>query len=508
MTDVQSAPDDCKVFTPEPLAKAMAALLGNRTGDQWLEPCVGKGIFLKALHDAGVRPSQITAVELDRHPGLEDWCATYFPGTDFLAWASSTKRTFDRIVGNPPYLPLHRVPSEIRGSALTLLRPGGGRVPPKANCWYAFLCACLPLLKPGGGLCFVLPSGWEYADYAADLREHLPRVFSRFEILRSETSFFRGVLDGCVILVADGYGLRNEINRKLAFSGPDELIGYLLSSHSRPSKFQGVTTDESPTSAAIPAGLIRFGEIARIRIGAVTGNSKYFLFTEAERSELNIPLTDVRPVLTRARHLKTHTVIKRDWVGLRDAGERVWLFWPAILRGRRVKSVADYLDLGVSSGCPFREKVKVRSPWFHTRMPPQPDGFMSGMVPFGPWVSLNRMQGLSATNTLYTVHFIQSLSVPEQATWSLALISSTTVKQHPAIGRRYSDGLLKFEPKDVMNLFVPIPRSFSPRALFVYESVITALRGNDPESARSLADSYIRQGDCTVSRSSSRSTSR
>ncbi len=495
MTDVQSAPDDCKVFTPEPLAKAMAALLGNRTGDRWLEPCVGKGIFLKALHDAGVRSSQITAVELDRHPGLEDWCENYFPGTDFLAWASSTKRRFDRIVGNPPYLPLHRVPSEIRGTALTLRRPGGGRVPPKANCWYAFLCACLPLLKPGGGLCFVLPSGWEYADYAADLREHLPRVFSRFEILRSETSFFRGVLDGCVILVADGYGLRNLINRHLAFSGPDELIGHLLTPLSRPSQFQGATTEEPPTSAAMSPGLIRFGEIAQIRIGAVTGDSKYFLFTEAERSERNIPLADVRPVLTRARHLKGHTVIKRDWARLRDAGERVWLFWPSDPRGQKAKSVTDYLKSGESSGCPLREKVKVRSPWFHTRMPPQPDGFLSGMVPFGPWLSLNRMQGLSATNTLYTVHFRQSLSGTEQATWSLALISSTTAKQHATTGRRYSDGLLKFEPKDVMNLFVPVPKSFSPRAPLVYESVITALRENDPESARSIADSFIRGVD-------------
>ena len=499
MTDVQSAPDDCKVFTPEPLAKAMAALLANRPGDRWLEPCVGKGIFLKALLDAGVRPSQITAVELDRHHGLEGWCGSYFPGTDFLGWACSTERQFDRIVGNPPYLPLHRVPTEIRGNALTLLRPGGGRVPPKANCWYAFLCACLPLLRPGGGLCFVLPSGWEYADYANDLREQLPKMFSRFEVFRSETSFFRGVLDGCVILIADGYGLRNEINRKLAFSGPDELIAHLLSADRPPATIQAVLAQEYSISSVTTPGLIRFGDIARIRIGAVTGATKYFLLTEPERRELNIPLADVRPVLTRARHLKAHLVIEKDWAGLRDAGERVWLFWPAVRRGRMARSVTEYLDLGVSSGHPLLEKVKVRSPWFQTRMPPHPDGFMSGMVPFGPWISLNRMEGLSATNTLYTVHFKHSLSVPKQAMWSLALISSTTAKQHATTGRRYSDGLLKFEPADVMNLFVPVPKAFSPRALLVYKRVITALRENDPQKARSLADSCIRGVDASQS---------
>ena len=38
-----TAPDDCKVFTPVKLAQAMAGVLADGAGLEWLEPCVGQG---------------------------------------------------------------------------------------------------------------------------------------------------------------------------------------------------------------------------------------------------------------------------------------------------------------------------------------------------------------------------------------------------------------------------------------------------------------------------------
>ncbi len=480
-----TAPDECKVFTPEPLARAMAKLLPDRQAARWLEPCVGEGVFLRALAEVGVRPERVTALELDRHAGPAGLCGRYLPGTDFLDWALTTDERFDRVIGNPPFLPLHRLPAPIRDAALRTGRPGGGKMPYKANCWYAFLSAILRLLNPGGGVCLVLPSGWEYADYAADVRVLLPRVFAEVEVYRSNVSFFRNVLDGCVVLVADGFGIPNRSLRYQAFATPDELVRALGVREAHP------TGKEVTAPVVNAAPLVRFGEVARVRIGAVTGDAHYFLLSEPRRKQLGIPEADVRPVLTRARHLKEATIDVRHWDLLRNSGERVWLFWPAVRPGQRAKGVAKYLQAGIAAGCPDIEKVRARDPWYHTKLPPPPDAFLSGMTHHGPWLCLNRMPSLNATNTLYTVQFLKRLAVGEQAAWALSLISSAVVCQHRKIGRWYSDGLLKFEPKDVMNLLVPRPSTAGGSALQVYRRAVSAMIRGDSATARDLADSFI-----------------
>lgn len=487
-------PRDCKVYTPPPLAAAMAGSLPHRPGDRWLEPCVGAGVFLSALSDRDVEPGQVTAVELDHHDGLAEQCGSYLPGVDFLGWSLSTDERFDRIIGNPPYLPLHRVPARVRQAALRVPRPGGGHVPPKANCWYAFVCASLRLLRPGGGICFVLPSGWEYADYASDLRERMPELFARVEVVWSEASFFKGVLDGNVVLIADGYGRPMAVRARSEHQSLADVVAHL--SASSPT----CRADLSPTTSAVPPTalnlrpLVRFGDIARVRIGAVTGETAYFLFTESQRIKADLSPADMRPVLTRARHLTAATVTRADWDRLVGSGERVWLLWPPARPGRPRKALIEYLEAGRAAGHHLREKVRVRTPWYQTRIPPRADGFISGMTPVGPWISLNRTPGLTATNTLYTVHFTGRLSACEKAAWALSLVCSTTASQHRAVGRRYSDGLLKFEPKDIMALSIPTPAYTGLEAVPVYRLVIDQLVRGNVDSARSTAEAFVRDG--------------
>src|SRR6266487_4082830 len=98
---VLTVPDDCKVFTPSELARAMAGALSHQSGHRWLEPCVGAGAFLSALRGCGVPRHAITAVELDCHIGVAKQCGRYYPGVDFLAWSQVTSERFDRVIGNP-----------------------------------------------------------------------------------------------------------------------------------------------------------------------------------------------------------------------------------------------------------------------------------------------------------------------------------------------------------------------------------------------------------------------
>lgn len=492
MKNALSAPDECKVFTPVALAQAMAGVLEDRPGRAWLEPCVGKGVFVDALGSVGVERSRVTAVELDHHD-LAAKCGEYHPGVDFLAWSLETPKRFDRIIGNPPFLKLHRAHKDVITAALRVPRPGGGTVPLRANCWYAFLSASLRLLKPGGGLRLILPAGWEYADYAADLREQLPRMFERFEIVRGARPFFDGILDGCVVLIADGFGQPNVVRRRSVFSTLAAVVEHLKSPVARNGH---LSPTPSTNGVAHPKGpkLVAFGDIARVRIGAVTGDAQYFLLTEARRIELGIGLPYVRPVLTRARHLESPAVTNAHWRSLRDRGERVWLFWPGPRPGRRPQAVKDYLAAGLRRESHKGQKTRERDSWFLTEINPHADGFMSGMTSVGPWLCLNRSQRLTATNTLYTVHFHKQLRWREQAAWALSLLCSTSAAQYPEVGRFYSKGLLKFEPQDVMGLKLPTPADSTARSIEVYQRVIGELLDGKVERAREMAERFVIRG--------------
>ncbi|WP_165071836.1 SAM-dependent DNA methyltransferase [Paludisphaera rhizosphaerae] len=486
-----TAPDECKVFTPPELARAMARVLRDDPGFLWLEPCVGKGVFLDALAEAGVDRSRITAIELDRHD-LHRHCGEYHPGTEFLDWSLNTGARFDRIIGNPPFLKLHKAHSNVVQAALRIERPGGGTVPLRANCWYAFLCACLRLLKPGGGLCLILPAGWEYADYARDLRQHLPRCFARVEVVRGARSFFQGILDGCVVLIAEGYGEPSVICNRSQFRTLPEVIQHLIGGRDGIGPTTGAVTSPSPH----PCGpeTRRFGDVARVRIGAVTGAADYFLMSEAKRIELRIDLQYLTRVITKARHLEGAAINSAAWRDLRERGERVWLFLPPARCESFPEVITEYLAIGLERGVDKGQKAREREYWFRTEINPPADGFMSGMSSIGPWLCLNRARDLTATNTLYTIHFRKRLKLREKAAWALALISSTTASQHAANGRFYSKGLLKFEPQDVMDLRVPIPVDTSNSALRAYDIIVPELLLGDAATARRLAEEFVTSG--------------
>jgi len=71
-----------------------------------LDPCVGPGIFIKFLINAGVFPDQITAFDI--HPQFERSIkdlGVYFEEKDtLLSFVEEDKNNYDFVVANPPYL--------------------------------------------------------------------------------------------------------------------------------------------------------------------------------------------------------------------------------------------------------------------------------------------------------------------------------------------------------------------------------------------------------------------
>ena len=478
----------CVVYTPKPVADAMVAALKPRVTDRVLEPCIGNGSLVQALVRQGIPARMIRALDLDEATRSSDRYASVLRGIDFLEWSTNTSERFLKIVANPPYFALNRLPKSLRKSALRVVDPfTRAHLRLRGNYWYAFLCASVSLLEQNGSLCFLLPASWDYSNYARQCREALPDHFEQVYVHRCRRPLFNDVQEGSVILVARGFWRPNRTVARLEHATVNDLVSELAK------PFGPTIETVVKERVAVPHGtqLTRLGELVDIHIGAVTGDAGYFLLTQDQRRVLKLPSAACVPVLTRSSHLRSATISRRNWRSLRDAGERVWLFRPS-RKQRQHHAVQRYLRLKPENGGCARKRFKVqnRSPWHRTVLPHRVDGFLSGMASAGPWISLSAMDRLSATNTLYVVTFRNARTRAGRAAVGLSLLTTVARNAMSAVGRRYADGLLKYEPGDLKDVKVPVVTRLKG-VVHRYRKAVARLLDGDVVEAQRLADEWI-----------------
>jgi len=210
--------------------------------------------------------------------------------------------------------------------------------------------------------------------------------------------------------------------------------------------------------------------------------------SEQKRQAFGLPSAALTPVVSKAKHLRFAPLDRKGWNELKSSGERIWLFNPPEQLVKHPK-VKNYLNLDVSEGGCNREayKVSIRKPWYCTPMPESADAFLSGMSQYGPWMCINEMHGLNATNTLYIVTF-RSRDRELWYMWALALLSSIAQRQIRRIGRRYADGLIKYEPGPLSEIELPKLRADADYR-FLYMKAVDALLGGDSAMAKDIAES-------------------
>lgn len=333
----------------------------------------------------------------------------------------------------------------------------------------------------------VLPSAWEFAQYAARIREEVRAAFGDVTVIRCKKPLFPTVQEGTVVLVARRRGEIPSTFHHVTTSDLGETVAALheLASHQTP---QGAAVIRRLPSAAETQ--MRLGDLLHIRIGAVTGHAKYFLLTEAERSTWELPLAAVRPAISRSRHLTAAVMTQEEWEKLRDQGERVWLFRPPDATLNH-PAVDRYLKHGQEGACNVDSfKVGSRDPWHRTPLPGRIDGFLSGMSKQLPFLSLRSMYRLTATNTLYIVRFKKAREAEERATIGLALLTSNVRRELARHIRVYADGLVKFEPNELARILVPslLPRS---GAIDVFNRATALLLSGNESAAMCLADEWV-----------------
>ena len=206
-------------YTPLPVAKFLSDWAITRKTRTILEPSCGDGRFFEALSKAVSRNGSrkgiisVDAVELlEDQAKLAEQKAKRLASKvlrarvycdDFFSWIRNVPhdKTWDAVLGNPPYIRYQYFDKDQRLLAEEIFRKTNVRFTMLTNAWVPFVLASVMHLAPGGRIAMVIPSEISYIIHAQGLRELLEQELEYIRILHLREIVFDGTLQGTVLFL-------------------------------------------------------------------------------------------------------------------------------------------------------------------------------------------------------------------------------------------------------------------------------------------------------------------
>ncbi|MCL1896527.1 MAG: class I SAM-dependent methyltransferase, partial [Clostridiales bacterium] len=224
-------------YTPAGLADAIVVLLPERSYRTVLEPGCGDGVFIDSLINAGLIAEgvSVTGIEIEGDEArkvkerYQKNSSVNIYKKDFLKYYESegTKKQFDLILGNPPYIRYQYLSKEQRDIQAQILEANGMKANKLINAWVCFLVACVRLLSENGVIAFIVPAEILQVAYAEELRLFLSNHLSRMTLLTFERLVFPNIEQEIVVLIGEKGGEEKGI-RIVEMDTLDDFEGFDL----------------------------------------------------------------------------------------------------------------------------------------------------------------------------------------------------------------------------------------------------------------------------------------
>jgi hypothetical protein len=425
-----------------------------------LDPSCGDGRFV-ALHrnSVGIEQDIVAGrAAVERAPG------SLVHDGDFFAWAGCTVERFDCAAGNPPFIRYQTFKGRTRDRALDLCEKLGVSFSGLTSSWAPFLVATASLLLPNGRMAFVVPAEIGHAPYAAPLLEYLVGHFGAVQIIAIREKLFPRLSEDCWFLFAEAFG---GTTREIGFTALEQFQP--TSSPPQPSLRVSVSEWRDLWKKRLRPFLLpestrklyrevsenpdtwRFGDIASIGIGYVSGANEFFHMRPSQADEWEIPAHLLHPTVRNSRALPGGPLTKNIVEGWRRADQPMLLLRIAKDAPTIPDAVVRYLDTDDGHRARSGYKCRMRDPWYSVPDVQIPDFFLTYMS--GREASLVRnVARCTCTNSVHSVRLKDRGAFQNLVhRWDSPFVRlSCEIEGHPLGG-----GLLKLEPREAAAVVLP-----------------------------------------------------
>lgn len=463
MTDVRKQKTAGAFYTPAAVSHSLLSWAVQSTTDRVLDPSCGEGQFL-----AGHRKS--VGIERDARSAqkareIAPWALVH--EGEFFEWAANTKERFECAAGNPPFIRYQTFNGDVRNRALALCKAVGARFSGLSSSWAPFLVVTASLLKPGGRMAFVVPAEIGHAPYATPLLEYLVSHFGYVNLIAIKEKLFPELSEDCWLLYASGFGRSTSV------------IDLSIIDRFRPS------IDPPPISIRVPVDECRelwnlrlrpylvsngarilyqtfahnrhsrrFGEIATISIGYVSGANEFFHLRPSTARKWGIPQSLLYPTVRNSKMLPSRLLTGSIVQGWQAADDPMLLL--RLGKSENLPhTVRRYLDTDEGEKAQTTYKCRNRNPWYSVPDVQVPNFFLSYMSGRSPNLVRNGAQ-CSCTNSVHSVRVREHVAVSSLVQfWDSPFVQlSCELEGHPLGG-----GMLKVEPGEAARILLPPPKA-------------------------------------------------
>lgn len=474
-----------RYYTPKMIADFLVKWAITSKKDLVLEPCCGDGIFLQSaierLSQIGASSKEIIkniyAIEIDENEAQEAIDkfanlniaankAKVFIG-DFFYFCQNhllNKKSFDCIIGNPPFIRYQDFPEEQRKIAFNIMRIAGLHPNRLTNIWIPFLVSSSLLLKDKGRVGMVIPAELFQVNYASETREYLSKFFNKINIILFKKLVFEGIQQEVILFLAE----KNKTNKheikvieikdihelnKIKFNN-NKKKAIILDNSSEKWTLYYLDNFEVNFIREIREGLSvpLSREYIDVDVGVVTGQNKFFLLSKDTVKKYKLE-NYVKRIIGKSVHLKGLFFTDSDWGELIDKNQPVYLLYPPDKDFHELPyEIRRYLDIGLNKGYHLGYKCRIRKKWWVVPSVWVPDAFMLRQVHSFPKIVLNKSDATS-TDTLHRVKFLNGI---DGKILAASFLNSLTFAFSEITGRSYGGGVLTFEPSEAETLPIPV----------------------------------------------------
>lgn len=514
-------------YTPFEVAHVLSKWAIRSSEDTILEPSFGGCHFLQAathilesigsqepknqLYGCDIDPQAFSYLESSL--GLSSNGNNHFHQKDFLRVNVEDFNIvggFDVVIGNPPYISHHNLPSAQYQLAKDVI-DGGDYTEPvgKASLWAYFVLHGMSFLKVGGRMAWVLPSSFLFAEYAASIKESIRQDFCRSLIIQLGERLFLedGTEEVSILVFCEGYDHKKNQPGTLEISFLprfEEVDGYLEKwSHG---KISGSNFVENATLALLnpeatrsyaeifsTSHITQLGEFCNIEIGIVSGANHFFIVNEAKAISLSLPDEVIEHVLPRFRYTNGVVLRKSDFRKFRRQGKACLLIDTSKVdevTGNLKKYLDTFSNEDLASNTTFTRRKRAGKPWHRFNDNRIPDAFFPYMLKQDPYIVINQAK-VNSTNAVHRLFFHDSLKLFQIKAIAISMLSTFTQLSVEIEGRSYGAGVLKHEPSEAARISILLPTSYSPEEVGkTFSRIDELVMSNKIEEARASADLF------------------
>lgn len=500
-------------YTPSGITEVLCDWAIRSASDVVLEPSFGGCTFLDAsvrrLHELGeVNAKNLFGCDID--PGAFEYLRRRGEGVspenfhlgNFLQWRPSCipGGLVDVVIGNPPYVRYSNLAPGQKSAVDGWAKAHGELHSRRASLWLYFTLHALSYLRKGGRMAWVLPVSFMTAHYASSLRKTIFDSFRKVAVVTLTERVFlnEGTEERTLIVLAEGYGEVNHLfsNTTSCLESLDELKTFVSRWQTgADADIEGVASygmvpgpaGQLLTSLELEQGVKRFGELANVQIGVVSGNSKFFIKSADEWRAAGVDKTHLSYIVPRSRWLDGLALGEEDKKLHKKGGAPCFaLDSPSKPRARALlRYLKTYDKEAIAKNATFSKRTK----WYRFLDDKVPDAFFVFMTHLGPRLVINNTKA-NATNSLYRV-FLNSGQKRREKLLAISLQTTFTQLAAERLGRILGSGGLKLEPSEVKQLPVFLPDKSSDEVCEAFIAIDTLLRQGNLEAVRKSADEFI-----------------